>query len=102
MLCTRFFYKERFCFRYLEIVLAKCYLSLDLSLGLRMRLNFKYDQENILISGEVGSGKTTVCKILTEYLRSAPYFVHTHSIDCRSLKGDSFDFLNLDSRYGLD
>ncbi|XP_076671558.1 peroxisomal biogenesis factor 1 isoform X3 [Andrena cerasifolii] len=79
--------------RYLETVLAKCYLSLDLSLGLRTRLHFEYDRENILISGEVGSGKTTVCKILTEYLRSAPYFVHTHSIDCRSLKGKKAEIL---------
>ena len=79
--------------RYLETILAKCYLSLDLSLGLRTRLNFEYDRENILISGEVGSGKTTVCKILTEYLRSAPYFVHTHSIDCRSLKGKKAEIL---------
>ncbi|XP_029035401.2 peroxisome biogenesis factor 1 [Osmia bicornis bicornis] len=78
---------EKIFTRYLSNVLTECQLTLDLSLGLRTRLGFEYDRENILISGVVGSGKTTVCKVLMEYLESPPYFVHTHMIDCRSLKG---------------
>ncbi|XP_053998101.1 peroxisomal ATPase PEX1 [Hylaeus anthracinus] len=78
---------EKISVTHLENTLTECKLSLDLSLGLRKRLGFEYDRENILICGDVGSGKTTICKILVQYLRNAPYFVHTNMIDCRSLKG---------------
>ncbi|XP_017876289.1 peroxisome biogenesis factor 1 [Ceratina calcarata] len=84
---------EKISTRHLKTILADCQLALDLSLGLRTRLPFKYDPENILISGEAGSGKTTVCKILIEHLRNPPYFVHTHMIDCRSLKGKKAEML---------
>ncbi|XP_043256334.1 peroxisome biogenesis factor 1 [Colletes gigas] len=73
--------------RHLKNILSECQLSLDLSLGLRTQLGFEYDRENILISGDVGSGKSTICKILVQFLQNAPYFVHTHVIDCKSLKG---------------
>nr|XP_003707760.1 PREDICTED: peroxisome biogenesis factor 1 [Megachile rotundata]XP_012151141.1 PREDICTED: peroxisome biogenesis factor 1 [Megachile rotundata]XP_012151142.1 PREDICTED: peroxisome biogenesis factor 1 [Megachile rotundata] len=79
--------------RYLKNVLLECELTLDLSLGLRTQLGFEYDRENILISGALGTGKTTVCKILTDYLQKPPYFVHTHAIDCRSLKGKKAEML---------
>ncbi|CAK9814659.1 Peroxisome biogenesis factor 1 [Anthophora plagiata] len=84
---------EKICTRYLRKLLKECHLALDLSLGLSTQLSFEYDRENILISGEAGSGKTTVCKILIDYLESAPYFVHTHMIDCRSLKGKKAEML---------
>ncbi|XP_015435576.1 PREDICTED: peroxisome biogenesis protein 1 [Dufourea novaeangliae] len=79
--------------RHLKNILTECQVTLDLSLGLRKQLDFHYDRENILISGDVGSGKTTVCKILSEYLQNAPYFVHVHTIDCRSLKGKKAEML---------
>nr|XP_033334649.1 peroxisome biogenesis factor 1 [Megalopta genalis] len=79
--------------RHLEHALAECRLSLDVSLGLHTQLGFDYDRENILIAGDVGSGKTTVCKLLCEYLENAPYFVHTQTIDCRSLKGKKVEMI---------
>ncbi|XP_078046831.1 peroxisomal biogenesis factor 1 [Augochlora pura] len=79
--------------RYLENVLTECKLTLDVSLGLCARLGFDYDRENILIAGDAGSGKTTICKLLREYLENAPYFVHTQIIDCRSLKGKKSEML---------
>ncbi|XP_076242599.1 peroxisomal biogenesis factor 1 [Calliopsis andreniformis] len=79
--------------RHLRNILFECQLALDLSLGLRRQLNFEYARENILISGEVGSGKSTICKVLIEHLRSPPYFAHTHMIDCRSLKGKKAEIL---------
>ncbi|XP_076222599.1 peroxisomal biogenesis factor 1 isoform X2 [Nomia melanderi] len=79
--------------RHLKHVLTECQLALDFSLGLRAQLDFDYDRENILISGDVGSGKTTVCKMLCEYLENPPYFVHTQMIDCRSLKGKKVEML---------
>ncbi|KOC60225.1 Peroxisome biogenesis factor 1, partial [Habropoda laboriosa] len=84
---------EKISTRYLNKILKECQLALDLSLGLLTQLPFDYDRENILISGEAGSGKTTICKILAKYLQSAPYFVHTHMIDCRSLKGKKAEML---------
>ncbi|XP_020300229.1 peroxisome biogenesis factor 1 isoform X2 [Pseudomyrmex gracilis] len=72
--------------RYIENILEDCKISLDLSLGLRPT-NFRYDRENILICGNLGSGKTTICRMLIERYQKEPYFVHTHTIDCRSLKG---------------
>ncbi|XP_076292104.1 peroxisomal biogenesis factor 1 [Lasioglossum baleicum] len=74
-------------------ILSECQLALDFSLGLRTRLDFDYDRENILISGDVGSGKTTICKLLREYLENEPYYVHTQMIDCRSLKGKKAEML---------
>lgn len=79
------------CFRYLNKILLECELALDLGLGLKTQLPFEYEPENILISGATGSGKTTICKILVEKLQNPPYFVHTHMMDCRSLKGRSID-----------
>lgn len=76
-----------FCFSHLTTVLTECQLALDLSLGLETQLPFEYNPENILIYGVAGSGKTAVCKIIEDIMRSPPYFVHTHTIDCRSLKG---------------
>ncbi|KAK1126053.1 hypothetical protein K0M31_005580 [Melipona bicolor] len=79
--------------RHLSKILSECELALDLSLGLKTQLPFEYEPENILISGVVGSGKTTVCKILIEKLQKPPYFVHTHMVDCRSLKGKKAETL---------
>ncbi|KAK9306176.1 hypothetical protein QLX08_003068 [Tetragonisca angustula] len=79
--------------RHLNKILSECELALDLSLGLKTQLPFEYEPENILISGVVGSGKTTICKILIEKLQKPPYFVHTHTIDCRSLKGKKAETL---------
>ncbi|XP_017754802.1 PREDICTED: peroxisome biogenesis factor 1 [Eufriesea mexicana] len=79
--------------RYLNNVLAECQLALDLSLSLHRRLPFAYDRENIIISGAIGSGKTTICKMLIEYLQNPPYFVHTRMINCRSLKGKKAEML---------
>ncbi|KAL0101615.1 hypothetical protein PUN28_019032 [Cardiocondyla obscurior] len=73
--------------RYMESALKDCEIALDLSLGLRRAVDLQYDRENILICGDVGSGKTTFCKMLIERYHEAPCFVHTHLIDCRSLKG---------------
>ncbi|XP_014481800.1 PREDICTED: peroxisome biogenesis factor 1 isoform X2 [Dinoponera quadriceps] len=77
--------------RCVESVLDSCEKALDLGLGLRIKpdtkVNFLYDRENILICGDLGSGKTTVCKILIDRCRKEPCFVHTRVIDCRSLKG---------------
>lgn len=80
-----------FCFSHLTTVLTECRLALDLSLGLQTQLPFEYNPENILISGVIGSGKTAICKIIEDIMRSPPYFVHTHTIDCRSLKGKLFN-----------
>lgn len=74
--------------RFTEGILKDCKIALDLGLGLRRAVDFRYDRENILICGNVGSGKTTFCKMLIERYREAPCFVHTHMIDCRSLKGN--------------
>lgn len=78
---------------HLTTVLTECRLALDLSLGLQTQLPFEYNPENILISGVVGSGKTAICKIIEDIMRSPPYFVHTHTIDCRSLKGKKVEML---------
>ncbi|XP_025075852.1 uncharacterized protein LOC112553093 [Pogonomyrmex barbatus] len=75
--------------RYIEDILKDCEIALDLSLGLRrLAVDFRYDRENVLICGDVGSGKTTICKMLIERYREPPCFVHAHVIDCRSLKGN--------------
>ncbi|CAL7940371.1 unnamed protein product [Xylocopa violacea] len=84
---------EKISTRHLNHILTECHLALDLSLGLRMQLPFEYDRENILISGEIGSGKTTICKMLVNYLRSPSNFVHTHMLDCRSLKGKKAEMM---------
>ncbi|XP_070158629.1 peroxisomal ATPase PEX1 isoform X1 [Polyergus mexicanus] len=74
-------------------ILEDCEIALDLSLGLRTPVDFRYDRENILICGDLGSGKTTICKMLIERYREVPYFAHTHTIDCRSLKGKKVETL---------
>ncbi|XP_018399938.1 PREDICTED: peroxisome biogenesis protein 1 [Cyphomyrmex costatus] len=78
---------EKISMRCIEDILQHCEIALDLSLGLRRAVDFLYDRENILICGPTGSGKTTVCKKLIERYCEAPCFVHTHMIECRSLKG---------------
>lgn len=75
--------------RFIKGILEDCEITLDLSLGLRRPVDFRYDRENILICGDLGSGKTTICKILIERYREAPCFAHTHMIDCKSLKGNT-------------
>ncbi|XP_050461247.1 uncharacterized protein LOC126856619 isoform X2 [Cataglyphis hispanica] len=79
--------------RFTKSILEDCEITLDLSLGLRRPVDFRYDRENILICGDLGSGKTTICKILIERYREAPCFAHTHTIDCRSLKGKKVETL---------
>ncbi|XP_018368488.1 PREDICTED: peroxisome biogenesis protein 1 [Trachymyrmex cornetzi] len=78
---------EKISTRCIKGILEDCEIALDLSLGLRRAVDFRYDRENILICGAMGSGKTTICKKLIECYCEAPCFVHTHVIDCRSLKG---------------
>nr|XP_012225043.1 PREDICTED: peroxisome biogenesis factor 1 [Linepithema humile] len=73
--------------RYTEGILKDCEIALDLSLSVRRSVDFRYDRENILICGDLGSGKTTICKMLIERYRDAPCFAYTHMIDCRLLKG---------------
>ncbi|XP_011877701.1 PREDICTED: transitional endoplasmic reticulum ATPase isoform X2 [Vollenhovia emeryi] len=84
---------EKISTRFTEGILKDCEIALDLGLGLRRPVDFRYDRENILICGDVGSGKTTLCKMLIERYRGAPCFVHTHVIDCRSLKGKKVETL---------
>ncbi|XP_071557616.1 peroxisomal ATPase PEX1 isoform X1 [Temnothorax nylanderi] len=84
---------EKISTRCIEGILKDCEIALDLGLGLRRAVDFRYDRENILICGDVGSGKTTFCKMLIERYRDAPCFVHTHVIDCRSLKGKKVETL---------
>jgi len=72
----------------MEGILDKCKIVLDQSLSLRGRMEFLRNRGNILIYGGVGSGKTTVCKMLIEHYCEAPYFVYTFLINCRSLKGN--------------
>lgn len=84
---------EKISTRCIEGILKDCELALDLSLGLRRAVDFRYDRENVLICGDVGSGKTTSCKMLIEHYREAPCFVHTHVIDCRTLKGKKVETL---------
>nr|XP_050857822.1 uncharacterized protein LOC127067205 [Vespula vulgaris]XP_050857823.1 uncharacterized protein LOC127067205 [Vespula vulgaris]XP_050857824.1 uncharacterized protein LOC127067205 [Vespula vulgaris]XP_050857826.1 uncharacterized protein LOC127067205 [Vespula vulgaris]XP_050857827.1 uncharacterized protein LOC127067205 [Vespula vulgaris]XP_050857828.1 uncharacterized protein LOC127067205 [Vespula vulgaris]XP_050857829.1 uncharacterized protein LOC127067205 [Vespula vulgaris]XP_050857830.1 unc len=79
--------------RYLENILSECQITLDLSLRLNAPTNLEYDRENILICGEIGSGKSTLCKILIKRLQKSPYFVYTHVIDCISLKGKKVEML---------
>lgn len=79
--------------RFIKSILEDCEIALDLSLHLRRSMDFRYDQENILICGDLGSGKTTICKMLIERYRDAPCFAHTHMIDCRSLKGKKVETL---------
>ncbi|KAG7207684.1 hypothetical protein KM043_009303 [Ampulex compressa] len=79
--------------RHLQNILEECDVTLELSLNLCPPLSFKYDRENILLCGDLGSGKTTFCKIVMESLRKAPHFVHTHFMDCRSLKGKKMEIL---------
>ncbi|XP_011338168.2 peroxisome biogenesis protein 1 isoform X2 [Ooceraea biroi] len=78
---------EKISRRCMKGILDECRIALDLSLGLRGRMEFLYDRENILICGGVGSGKTTVYKMLIEHYCEAPYFVYTFVINCRSLRG---------------
>ncbi|KYQ49274.1 Peroxisome biogenesis factor 1, partial [Trachymyrmex zeteki] len=78
---------EKISTRCIEDILKDCEIALDLSLGLRRAVDFRYDRENILICGAMGSGKTTIYKKLIECYCEAPCFVHTHVIECRSLKG---------------
>lgn len=79
--------------RFMKSMLEDCEIALDLSLGLRRSVDFRYDRENILICGDLGSGKTTICKILIERYHETPCFAHTHMIDCRSLKGKKVETL---------
>ncbi|XP_032677988.1 peroxisome biogenesis protein 1 isoform X2 [Odontomachus brunneus] len=89
--CSENLKLENISTRFVQGVLDDCEKALDLSLGLRIKpdtkVDFHYDRENILICGGLGSGKTTVCKILIEHYRQEPRFVYTRMIDCRSLKG---------------
>lgn len=73
----------------MESILDECKIALDLSLGLCEPTEYLYDRENILICGGVGSGKTTVYKMLIEHYSEEPYFVYTFVINCRSLRGDN-------------
>ncbi|KAI4503720.1 hypothetical protein M0802_001123 [Mischocyttarus mexicanus] len=85
--------KEKISMRYLENILSECQITLDLSLRLIAPADLKYNRENILICGEVGSGKSTLCKILIKRLQKSPYFVYTHVIDCISFKGKKVEML---------
>ncbi|XP_012278044.1 peroxisome biogenesis factor 1 [Orussus abietinus] len=77
----------------LQDLLSKCKFCLTLSLGLHETRNFLHDRENILIYGDVGSGKTTFCKSLLRVFREKPYFVHTHFVDCKALKGKKVEMM---------
>lgn len=41
--------------------------------------------------GQIGSGKTTIGKILCQKLSKDPNFVHVTIIDCKSLRGKKVD-----------
>ncbi|XP_043494802.1 peroxisome biogenesis factor 1 [Polistes fuscatus] len=84
---------EKISMRHLENILSECQITLDLSLRLNAPTNLEYNRENILICGEVGSGKSTLCKILMKRLQKSPYFVYTHLIDCISFKGRKVEML---------
>ncbi|XP_072762957.1 peroxisomal ATPase PEX1 isoform X2 [Anoplolepis gracilipes] len=91
--CTEDKFKlEKISTRFTKSVLEDCEIALDLSLGLR-KSDFRYDRENILICGDLGSGKTTICKMLIDRYREASCFAHMHMIDCRSLKGKKVETL---------
>lgn len=82
---------NNFFFRFFEDLLSKCELTLRFSLGLHNIKDLDYDRENILICGEMGSGKTTICQILMNQVQKPPYFIHTHVIECKPLKGKFTD-----------
>lgn len=87
---------SNYCFRIFKDLLSKCELTLRLSLGLHNIKDLDYNRENILISGEMGSGKSTFCKILVNQIQKPPYFIHTHVIECLPLKGM---FINTNSLF---
>lgn len=72
-------------------LLERCEVPLDLSLGCRRPTGFLYNRENILLHGDLGSGKTTICEILIERYRNSPCFAYTHMISCKSLQGNICD-----------
>ncbi|XP_043284431.1 peroxisome biogenesis factor 1 isoform X2 [Venturia canescens] len=70
-----------------QSIIKECQIVLELSLGLSNPQSFSYEPGNILICGDIGVGKTTVCKILEDFMRKSPRSVHVHTIECRALKG---------------
>ncbi|XP_051155362.1 peroxisome biogenesis factor 1 [Leptopilina boulardi] len=79
--------------RIFDDLLSKCELTLRLSLGLHNIKDLDYNRENILICGDTGSGKTTVCKLLANQIQKPPYFIHTHVIECMPLKGKKMEVI---------
>ncbi|XP_011299144.1 peroxisome biogenesis factor 1 [Fopius arisanus] len=52
---------------------------------------YPFPLENILICGDIGTGKTTFLNFLQHKLRSPPNFMHTIIVDCKKLKGKKVD-----------
>lgn len=72
---------------YLISIISECLPVLNMGLNSCFNNNIIYDRENIIICGDIGSGKTTLCRILSEKMVEAPNFVYTRTVECRKLKG---------------
>ncbi|XP_044008729.1 peroxisome biogenesis factor 1 isoform X2 [Aphidius gifuensis] len=64
-------------------IFEECHMIINLSFD---RNFFSYNRENILICGDIGTGKSTICKLLKQQFESYPKNIYTRFIDCKKLK----------------
>lgn len=66
-------------------------LTMELGLSVSSYMYTSLNQDNLLITGKCGAGKTTLANNICKHLSSAPHFVHSVKINCKSLKGKKPD-----------
>ncbi|XP_066262040.1 peroxisomal ATPase PEX1 isoform X2 [Euwallacea similis] len=74
-----------------DIHISRDAWSYVLSVLLRDEMVLK---ENIIITGPLGAGKTTVLRYIAKKLRSYPYFINMKVVSCKTLKGKSLESLH--------
>ncbi|KAK0168289.1 hypothetical protein PV327_002113 [Microctonus hyperodae] len=83
------------CLQIMEQNLSECRTIFSMSLNTTSTVNdFPCNSRNILICGNIGSGKSTLCKILNEEMQRSPYYFYTRMIECKKLKGKKFEVIN--------
>ncbi|KAK0173110.1 hypothetical protein PV328_006353 [Microctonus aethiopoides] len=82
------------CLEIMEQNLSECRTIFSMSLNTSTANNSPCNSRNILICGNIGSGKTTLCKILNEEMQQSPNFFYTRKIECKKLKGKKFEVIN--------
>ncbi|XP_014300884.1 peroxisomal ATPase PEX1 [Microplitis demolitor] len=78
----------------METIITECKTICSIILKSYSSKQFKYDGQNILIYGDTGTGKTTLCETLFEQLSKSPYYYYCKTIDCKKLKSKKVEVVS--------